>query len=119
MKGVLYGYFCFDYKRKGYCWYHQAGVFVKKKVTRTAWREHRARNVKGVWNLSAEQGNLGTFFNTNILLVWFAEMAENFNISIPSCSSRRWSSASPSLVTPSSCRYFQRQLHPRGSDRSL
>ena len=37
----------------------------------------------GVWNLSAEQGSLGTFIITNIRLVWFAQLSENFNASIP------------------------------------
>lgn len=37
----------------------------------------------GVWNLSAEQGNLGSFFVTNVRLVWFANVAENFNVSVP------------------------------------
>ena len=37
----------------------------------------------GVWNLSAEQGNLGTFFITNIRLVWYANLSENFNVSLP------------------------------------
>ena len=36
-----------------------------------------------VWNLSAEQGNLGTFYVTNIRVVWFANLAENFNVSVP------------------------------------
>ena len=39
--------------------------------------------VPGVWNLSSDQGNLGTFFITNVRLVWHANMAENFNVSIP------------------------------------
>ena len=38
---------------------------------------------KGVWNLSSEQGNLGSFFVTNVRLVWHAQAAENFNVSIP------------------------------------
>ena len=37
----------------------------------------------GVMNLSAEQGNLGTFFITNVRLVWFAQLSENFNVSCP------------------------------------
>ena len=37
----------------------------------------------GVWNLSADQGNLGTFFLTNVRIVWHANLAENFNVSIP------------------------------------
>ena len=37
----------------------------------------------GVWNLSAEQGNLGTFVVTNVRIVWFANLSENFNVSLP------------------------------------
>jgi hypothetical protein len=33
--------------------------------------------------LSSEQGNLGTCFVTNVRVVWFANLAENFNVSIP------------------------------------
>ncbi|CAM9154950.1 unnamed protein product [Ectocarpus fasciculatus] len=39
--------------------------------------------VVGVWNLSSDQGNLGTFFLTNIRVVWFANLASNFNVSLP------------------------------------
>lgn len=39
--------------------------------------------VTGVWNLSSDQGNLGTFFVTNIRLAWHANLAQNFNVSIP------------------------------------
>ena len=39
--------------------------------------------VNGVWNLSCDQGNLGTFFITNVRVVWHANLAENFNIGIP------------------------------------
>lgn len=39
--------------------------------------------VDGVWNLSSDQGNLGTFFVTNVRIVWHANLAENFNVSIP------------------------------------
>lgn len=46
-------------------------------------QEHIYTRVKGVWNLSAEQGNLGTFFVTNIRLVWHANLAPNFNVSLP------------------------------------
>ena len=37
----------------------------------------------GVWNLSADQGNLGVFYITNVRVVWYAKGAENFNVSIP------------------------------------
>jgi hypothetical protein len=41
------------------------------------------RQIDGVWNLSSDQGNLGTFFITNIRVVWHASLAENFNVSMP------------------------------------
>lgn len=39
--------------------------------------------IVGVWNLSSDQGNLGTFFLTNVRLVWHANLASNFNVSLP------------------------------------
>lgn len=39
--------------------------------------------IPGVWNLSSDQGNLGTFFFTNVRIVWHAELANNFNLSLP------------------------------------
>jgi len=39
--------------------------------------------VGGVWNLSSDQGNLGTFFMTNVRVVWHANLATNFNVSLP------------------------------------
>jgi len=39
--------------------------------------------INGVWNLSGEQGNLGTFIMTNVRIVWHAHTAANFNVSIP------------------------------------
>ena len=39
--------------------------------------------VKGVWNLSSDQGHLGTLIVTNIRVVWFADLAENFNVAVP------------------------------------
>eukprot|EP00605_Chrysophyceae_sp_TOSAG23-4_P001790 GSChrysophyteH1.ASY1.ANO1.1979.1 assembled CDS len=37
----------------------------------------------GVWNLSNDQGNLGSFYFTNVRMVWHAELANNFNVSCP------------------------------------
>lgn len=37
----------------------------------------------GVWNLSADQGNLGQFIITNVRIVWFATLTESFNVSLP------------------------------------
>lgn len=39
--------------------------------------------ISGVWNLSSDTGNLGTLIVTNVRIVWFANMADNFNVSIP------------------------------------
>lgn len=39
--------------------------------------------VSGAWNLSSDQGNLGSFFITNVRVVWVANMAQNFNVSLP------------------------------------
>jgi Bardet-Biedl syndrome 5 protein len=39
--------------------------------------------LNGVWNLSSEQGNLGSFIITNVRIVWHANLAHNFNVSIP------------------------------------
>lgn len=37
----------------------------------------------GIWNLSSDQGNLGTFIVTNVRLIWYADINEAFNISLP------------------------------------
>lgn len=39
--------------------------------------------MSGVWNLSTEQGNLGVMQITNVRIVWHAELAFNFNVSLP------------------------------------
>ena len=39
--------------------------------------------LNGVWNLSSDQGNLGSFLMTNVRIVWYAQLATNFNVSIP------------------------------------
>lgn len=41
------------------------------------------QKVNGVWNLSSDQGNLGTFLITNIRIVWYADLNECFNITLP------------------------------------
>ena len=62
--------------------------------------------LKGVWNLSSEQGNLGTFFVTNVRLVWHANLAQNFNVSIPYMQMKdiriRTSKFGPALVVETS-----------------
>ncbi|XP_033227509.1 Bardet-Biedl syndrome 5 protein homolog [Belonocnema kinseyi] len=39
--------------------------------------------LNGVWNLSTEQGNVGTIIVTNVRIVWFADMNQQFNVSLP------------------------------------
>jgi Bardet-Biedl syndrome 5 protein len=59
------------------------GAIIKDKALILLPNEQLYNKVPGVWNLSSDQGNLGTFFITNVRLVWHANMAENFNVSIP------------------------------------
>jgi Bardet-Biedl syndrome 5 protein len=46
-------------------------------------QEQIFNRINGVWNLSSEQGNLGVFFLTNVRIVWHANLAANFNVSLP------------------------------------
>ncbi|XP_071542202.1 BBSome complex member BBS5 isoform X4 [Panulirus ornatus] len=59
------------------------GAFIQNKQLRILPQEQIFSRVNGVWNLSSDQGNLGTFIITNVRLVWFANMNELFNISLP------------------------------------
>lgn len=59
------------------------GAIIKNKELILLPQEQIYNKINGVWNLSSDQGNLGTFFLTNVRLVWHANLAENFNVSIP------------------------------------
>jgi len=59
------------------------GAIIHNKQLKILPLEQLYTTVPGVWNLSSDQGNLGTFIITNVRLVWFADMNENFNISLP------------------------------------
>eukprot|EP00698_Gefionella_okellyi_P008199 TRINITY_DN2020_c0_g1_i1.p1 TRINITY_DN2020_c0_g1~~TRINITY_DN2020_c0_g1_i1.p1 ORF type:complete len:351 (-),score=66.28 TRINITY_DN2020_c0_g1_i1:1493-2545(-) len=59
------------------------GAIVREKTLILLPQERIISRINGVWNLSSEQGNLGTFIVTNARVVWFANLAENFNVSIP------------------------------------
>jgi Bardet-Biedl syndrome 5 protein len=59
------------------------GAIIRDKSLILLPDEEVYSKVPGVWNLSSDQGNLGTFFITNVRLVWHANLAENFNVSIP------------------------------------
>jgi len=59
------------------------GAVIAQKELIQLPEEQIFNKISGIWNLSADQGNLGTFFFTNVRVVWHANLAENFNVSIP------------------------------------
>lgn len=59
------------------------GAVVHNKQLKILPSEQVFSTTYGVWNLSSDQGSLGTFVATNVRLVWFADMNEAFNISLP------------------------------------
>lgn len=58
-------------------------AIVSAKQLKVLPQEQVYNTVGGIWNLSSDQGNLGTFIITNIRLIWFADINESFNISLP------------------------------------
>ncbi|CAD7959316.1 unnamed protein product [Amoebophrya sp. A25] len=59
------------------------GAIIANKELCVLPSEQIFERINGIWNLSSDQGNLGTFTITNVRIVWFAALAENFNVSIP------------------------------------
>ena len=59
------------------------GALIKDGALSVLPDERVLNKINAVWNLSSDQGNLGTFYITNVRVVWHANMAENFNVSIP------------------------------------
>lgn len=53
------------------------------KQLKTLPSEQLYNKINGVWNLSSDQGNLGTMIISNIRIVWHANMNELFNLSLP------------------------------------
>ena len=84
------------------------GAIIKDKSLILLPNEQLYNKISGVWNLSSDQGNLGTFFVTNVRLVWHANLAENFNVSIPYLQMKvvrvRESKFGPALVVETSQR---------------
>ena len=60
----------------------RGAIFVDKNLNMLEGEETHSKT-SGVWNLSGETGNLGTFIITNVRIVWYANLAMNFNVSIP------------------------------------
>ncbi|OXA37942.1 Bardet-Biedl syndrome 5 protein homolog [Folsomia candida] len=61
----------------------RSGIVVANKKLQMLQKEQICEQVNGVWNLSSDQGNLGSFFITNVRVVWYAASNELFNASIP------------------------------------
>ncbi|VEN56505.1 unnamed protein product [Callosobruchus maculatus] len=59
------------------------GAVVQHKQLKILPQEQVFSTMHGVFNLSSDQGSLGTFIVTNVRFVWFADMNEGFNISLP------------------------------------
>lgn len=84
------------------------GAIVNNKQLCILPQEQKYNMIDGVYNLSSDQGNLGTFIITNVRLVWFASMNESFNVSIPYLQMKsvklRDSKFGPALVIETSAR---------------
>ena len=59
------------------------GALLRDKQLKVLPQEAIINTVNGVWNLSSDQGNLGTAIISNVRFVWYANMNDHFNISIP------------------------------------
>lgn len=86
------------------------GAILDNKNLKLLPLEEIVSTVNGVWNLSSDQGNLGTMIITNIRVVWFANMNDLFNISIPYIQI-----ASVSLDKPYISTYFVFNLYCEGT----
>ncbi|XP_075746109.1 Bardet-Biedl syndrome 5 protein isoform X3 [Rhipicephalus microplus] len=62
---------------------HLRAALLHNRQLRLLPMEQLCSQVNGVWNLSSDQGNLGTMHITNVRIVWHANMNESFNISLP------------------------------------
>ncbi|XP_023348121.1 LOW QUALITY PROTEIN: Bardet-Biedl syndrome 5 protein homolog [Eurytemora carolleeae] len=59
------------------------GAILEDSALKLLPLEEIVSTINGVWNLSSDQGNLGTMIVTNVRIVWFANLNDLFNISIP------------------------------------
>ncbi|QDZ18984.1 Bardet-Biedl syndrome 5 protein [Chloropicon primus] len=58
-------------------------IFAEDQKLKLLSEEEVHSKTNGVWNLSGETGNLGTFVITNVRVIWYANLAPTFNVSIP------------------------------------
>ncbi|XP_041982910.1 Bardet-Biedl syndrome 5 protein homolog [Aricia agestis] len=59
------------------------GAFIHNKQLRMLPSETICLQESGIWNLSSESGNLGQLVVTTVRVVWFADLNDAFNISMP------------------------------------
>jgi Bardet-Biedl syndrome 5 protein len=60
-------------------------VLFEKETFKLLDHERVYQEIPGVWNLSADQGNLGSFIFTTVRIVWYAENNRMHNVSMPWC----------------------------------
>ncbi|OWR48509.1 putative Bardet-Biedl syndrome 5 [Danaus plexippus plexippus] len=59
------------------------GAFIHNKQLKVLPLEKICLTENGIWNLSSESGNLGTMVISNVRIVWYADINESFNVSMP------------------------------------
>jgi Bardet-Biedl syndrome 5 protein len=59
------------------------GAIIQDKELIPLPSEQLYHKFPGVWNITNEQGHLGTLYISNIRIAWFANLAESFNVSLP------------------------------------
>ena len=80
------------------------GAIIRNKELNMLPQEELFTRVPGVWNLSNEQGNLGTFFITNVRVVWHANLQKTSMSRCLTCRSSIFVCATPNLAPLSSWR---------------
>ncbi|KOB79199.1 putative Bardet-Biedl syndrome 5 [Operophtera brumata] len=58
-------------------------ALIHNKQLRMLRHEKICLNEQGIWNLSSDSGNLGTLLVTNVRVVWYADVNDAFNVSMP------------------------------------
>ncbi|XP_050679468.1 Bardet-Biedl syndrome 5 protein homolog [Leptidea sinapis] len=59
------------------------GPIVHNKQLRVLPLEKICLHETGIWNLSSESGSLGTMIISNVRVVWYSDVNEAFNVSLP------------------------------------
>mmetsp|Transcript_27326 Transcript_27326/g.49152 ORF Transcript_27326/g.49152 Transcript_27326/m.49152 type:complete len:368 (-) Transcript_27326:256-1359(-) len=63
--------------------YKIRGAIIRERELIFLPQERVANKYLAVWNMSQDQGSLGTMYVTNIRVVWYCNTAESFNVSLP------------------------------------